>query len=204
MGSAHTIRHKAIQPITQSHTQTNIQTKTPQPARMKFSVKIETESSLFRPPSTVPPQSKALSWDIDVELGAVSLIDQPKEQPKEKPKEQSLVAAPVVNVKNEAAAPVQALPAAISTVSTSTRKTTVSTRKVSAGRTAAAAANVAEERRLSKLMNPRGRKVTRQGDWLVFTERVGVLTSQNGVRQIKEERVKINADDLNRLKALGF
>merc|ERR1711962_549926 len=169
MGSAHTITHKAIQPITQSHTQTNTQTKTPQPARMKFSVKIETESSLFRPPSTVPPQSKALSWDIDVELGAVSLIDQPKEQPKEKPKEQPLVAAPVVNVKNEAAAPVQvvetnkALPAAISTVSTSTRKTTVSTRKVSAGRTAAAAAaNVAEERRLSKLMHPRGRKVTRQ------------------------------------------
>merc|ERR1711962_1223333 len=103
MGSAHTIRHKAIQPITQSHTQTNIQTKTPQPARMKFSVKIETESSLFRPPSTLPPQSKALSWDIDVELGAVSLIDQPKEQPKE----QSLVAAPVVNLKSEAAAPVR-------------------------------------------------------------------------------------------------
>lgn len=64
--------------------------------------------------------------------------------------------------------------------------------------------SAAEERKLSKLMNPRGRKVSRQGDWLVFTERVGLLTSQNGVQTVTEERVRINADDLTRLKSLGF
>merc|ERR1712226_1616413 len=42
--------------------------------------------------------------------------------------------------------------------------------------------SMAEERKLSKLMNPRGRKVTRMGDYLVFTE-----TSQNGVQQVRGE-----------------
>merc|ERR1711874_917157 len=64
--------------------------------------------------------------------------------------------------------------------------------------------SMAEERKLSKLLNPRGRKVTRQGDWLVFTEKVGILTSQNGVQQVREERVRINSEDLNRLVSLGF
>merc|ERR1712203_1311905 len=66
---------------------------------------------------------------------------------------------------------------------------------------AVSANSMAEER---KLRNPRGRKVTRQGDWLVFTEKVGILTSQNGVQQVREERVKINSEDLDRLVGLGF
>merc|ERR1712126_275484 len=45
---------------------------------------------------------------------------------------------------------------------------------------AMSSSSMAEERKLSKLLNPRGRKVTRQGDWLVFTEKVGILTSQRG------------------------
>merc|ERR1739838_87222 len=69
---------------------------------------------------------------------------------------------------------------------------------------AVSANSLADERKLSKLMNPRGRKVTRQGDWLVFTEKVGILTSQNGVQQVREERVKINSEDLGRLVSLGF
>merc|ERR1712226_1558948 len=64
--------------------------------------------------------------------------------------------------------------------------------------------SMAEERKLSKLMNPRGRKVTRMGDYLVFTERAGVLTSQNGVQQVREERVKINSEDLAKLVEMGF
>ena len=47
-------------------------------------------------------------------------------------------------------------------------------------------------------------QVSRQGDWLVFTEKVGILTSQNGVQQVREERVKINSEDLDRLVGLGF
>merc|ERR1712107_818474 len=68
---------------------------------------------------------------------------------------------------------------------------------------AMSSSSMAEERKLSKLLNPRGRKVTRQGDWLVFTEKEGILTSQNGV-QVREERVKINSEDLDRLVGLGF
>ena len=55
------------------------------------------------------------------------------------------------------------------------------------------------ERKLIKLMNPKGRKVTRQGDWLAW-----VVTSQNRVQQERVSRVKINAEDLDRLKGLGF
>merc|ERR1719430_1223441 len=50
----------------------------------------------------------------------------------------------------------------------------------------------------------KGRKVSRQGEWLVFTERSGLLTTQNGTQQVIEKRVKLEFGDLEKLKDLGF
>ena len=47
-------------------------------------------------------------------------------------------------------------------------------------------------------------QVSRQGDWLVFTEKVGVLTTQNGTQTITEKRVKMGTDDLEKLMELGY
>ena len=47
-------------------------------------------------------------------------------------------------------------------------------------------------------------QVSRQGDWLVFTEKVGVLTTQNGTQQVTEKRVKMGTDDLEKLVELGY
>jgi len=48
------------------------------------------------------------------------------------------------------------------------------------------------------------RKVSREGEWLVFREKVGLLTTQNGTQQISEKRVRINEEDLTKLTSLGF
>jgi len=50
----------------------------------------------------------------------------------------------------------------------------------------------------------RGRKVSRQGEWVVFTEKTGLLTTQAGTQQVSEQRVKLDPRDLNTLKELGF
>ena len=47
-------------------------------------------------------------------------------------------------------------------------------------------------------------QVSRQGDWLVLTEKVGVLTTQNGTQTITEKRVKMGTDDLEKLMELGY
>ena len=47
-------------------------------------------------------------------------------------------------------------------------------------------------------------QVSRQGDWLVFTEKVGVLTTQAGTQQVQEKRVRVGSDDLEKLVELGY
>ena len=76
-----------------------------------------------------------------------------------------------------------------------------------------------EDELLQKAMRKKSRKVTsrntlniltvcfqvsRQGDWLVFTEKVGVLTTQAGTQQVQEKRVRVGSDDLEKLVELGY
>ena len=61
-----------------------------------------------------------------------------------------------------------------------------------------------QERKMSWITNMKGRKVTRQGDFVVITEKVGLVTSQSGVQLVREERVHINSEDYDRLVKLGF
>jgi len=55
-----------------------------------------------------------------------------------------------------------------------------------------------EEEELRKKMTRKpSRKVSRQGDYLIVQERLGVLMSQTGAQQVKESRYLINSDEYN-------
>merc|ERR1712130_149848 len=167
----------------------------------KFSCQVETSSSV-NPVQKGPAKTSAgLNWDIQVHVDQVRLVSEPPVREVE-----NIVFAAQTTRASEP--PIVENPISISSSQTSKKSTSSRNVQINVGSkrsvVAVSASSLAEERKLSKLMNPRGRKVTRQGDWLVFTEKVGILTSQNGVQQVREERVKINSEDLDRLVGLGF
>merc|ERR1712001_768401 len=196
---------------------------------MKFSCKVETSSSL-NPAQPAPSKtSHGLNWDIQVHVDQVRLVSEPPIRETEnivfsgqttRASEPPIVEKPLStssssNTSKKSISHTTSMPTSMK--SSSPSSSTMTSKKSTASRNvqinvgskkksvvAVSANSMAEERKLSKLMNPRGRKVTRQGDWLVFTEKVGILTSQNGVQQVHEERVRINAEDLGRLVSLGF
>ena len=197
---------------------------------MKFSCQVETSSSL-NPVQTAPAKtSPGLQWDIQVHVDQVRLVSEPPTREVEnivfaaqttRASEPPIVEKPI-SISSSSSSHTskksisQTTSMSTSMKSSSQSSTTMTSKKSTSSRNvqinvgqkrsvvAVSASSLAEERKLSKLMNPRGRKVTRQGDWLVFTEKVGILTSQNGVQQVREERVRINSEDLNRLVSLGF
>lgn len=207
---------------------------------MRFSVEVETESSLTAhiPRCTKTP-GRSLTWDITVALDQVKLLAEPAaplevrvveaRKVEQQPPRAPLATVAEVPTATEAAKPPQPTTATESTMprqpprATETPVAAIPRPQTPAKKTSSARAvqmnvgmkknsvvggrsdaSLEAERKLSQLMNPKGRKVTRMGDWLVFTEKVGVVTSQNGVQQVRESRVKINAEDLDRLKGLGF
>ena len=46
--------------------------------------------------------------------------------------------------------------------------------------------------------------MSREGDFLVFVEKKGLLTTQNGTQQISERRVRLGDHDQTVLEELGF
>ena len=52
-----------------------------------------------------------------------------------------------------------------------------------------------EEEIKRKLMRKPSRKISREGDYLVIQDRMGVLMSQTGAQQVSEKRVLINSDE---------
>ena len=193
---------------------------------MRFSVDVETESSLTADiPRCSKTPGRSLTWDITVALDQVKLLAEPaaplevrvlEARKVEQPARAPLPTVAEVPTASSAAlqppqpprateAPVAAVPRPQTPVKKTSRAVQMNVgmkkNSVVGGRSEA---SLEAERKLSKLMNPKGRKVTRMGDWLVFTEKVGVVTSQNGVQQERVTRVKINEEDLDRLKGLGF
>jgi len=150
---------------------------------MKFSFEVETDSKEYEAPPIEPLKSRGLTWDIEVVVDNVRLTKEVEKQVVEKIE--------------------QVVMKADSKSKVSTVKPPEMPRKESYNESSTASYKT-ETRKVSNKINSRGRKVSRQGDWLVFTERVGVLTTQNGVQQIREERVRINSDDLADLIAMGF
>merc|ERR1712223_1376522 len=173
---------------------------------MKFTCQVETSSSLNPVQPAAGKVKPGRNWDIQVRVDQVRLVSEP-------PANDVVEKLIFADQTTRASEPPPIFENQISTSASShTSKKSISSRNVqinvgSEKKSVAAmssSSSMAEERKLSKLLNPRGRKVTRQGDWLVFTEKVGILTSQNGVQQVREERVKINSEDLDRLVGLGF
>ena len=195
---------------------------------MKFSCQVETSSSLNAVQPAPAKTTAGLNWDIQVHVDQVRLVSEPPVREVEnivfaaqttRASEPPIVEKPIsISSSSHTSKKSMSQTTSMSTSmkSSSQSSTTMTSKKSTSSRNvqinvgskrsvvAVSASSLADERKLSKLMNPRGRKVTRQGDWLVFTEKVGILTSQNGVQQVREERVKINSEDLNRLVSLGF
>ena len=195
---------------------------------MKFTCQVETSSSLNPVQPAAGKVKPGRNWDIQVRVDQVRLVSEPPANDVEKLifADQTTRASeppPIFENQISTTASSHSSKKSISQSSSSSMSTlsqtstTVSSKKSVSSRNvqinvgskkksvaAMSSSSMAEERKLSKLLNPRGRKVTRQGDWLVFTEKVGILTSQNGVQQVREERVKINSEDLDRLVGLGF
>merc|ERR1712126_405664 len=169
---------------------------------MKFSVEVETNSSLYPAPGHDNQNLSGLNWDIIVEVEQVEQLPQQEQQQLIKEVEQQQHQEQQIEQEIRETESVSSMSKKTRTISSSGRSIQINggPKKVETSTSSA----IAEERKLSQLMNPRGRKVTRMGDYLVFTERNGILTSQNGVQQVKEERVKINAEDLARLVEMGF
>merc|ERR1712212_394254 len=196
------------------------------------SCQVETSSSL-NPIQPAPSKTNpGLNWDIQVHVDQVRLVSEPPTREAEnivfaaqttRASEPPIVEKPIsisssssTHQSTSKKSISQTTSMSTSMKSSSQSSTTMTSKKSTSSRNvqinvgpkrsvvAVSASSLADERKLSKLMNPRGRKVTRQGDWLVFTEKVGILTSQNGVQQVREERVKINSEDLDRLVGLGF
>merc|ERR1712126_495837 len=169
---------------------------------MKFHVEVETDSSLYETSDKVTQDSKSLHWDIQVEVNKVKLFP---EKHTELGRVNNNVEQQQQKVEREehSVNTIHSKTSLVPNIETSTSRSmeiNVETKRTEA----ASAVEMAEARKLSRLLNTRGRKVSRQGEWLVFTERVGVLTTQNGVQQIREERVRINSDDLADLIAMDF
>merc|ERR1712223_2069933 len=198
---------------------------------MKFTCQVETSSSLNPVQPATGKVKPGRNWDIQVRVDQVRLVSEPPANDVEKlifADQTTRASEPPPIFENQISTSAsshtskKSMSQSSSSMSTSMKSssqtsTTVSSKKSVSSRNvqinvgskkksvaAMSSSSMAEERKLSKLLNPRGRKVTRQGDWLVFTEKVGILTSQNGVQQVREERVKINSEDLDRLVGLGF
>merc|ERR1711971_1241203 len=52
-----------------------------------------------------------------------------------------------------------------------------------------------EEELCKKMLRKPSRKISREGDYLVVQERLGVLMSQTGAQQVRESRYLINSDE---------
>lgn len=61
-----------------------------------------------------------------------------------------------------------------------------------------------EEELIQKAMRKKSRKVSREGDFLVFVEKKGILTTQNGTQQITEKRIKLGGEEMEALEEMGF
>merc|ERR1712106_664895 len=151
--------------------------------KMKYSVEVETDSRIYQSPGGsgygTPARggtpSRQLNWAIEVDI----LTGEPMKVTMDKTNMERVTAE---KVSKRIAARAVEEPGAVKRVSRMER----------------------EEELIQRAMRKKSRKVSRQGDWVIFTEKQGVLTTQNGTQQVTERRVKIGSHDLEKLMELGF
>merc|ERR1712106_395226 len=153
--------------------------------KMKYSVEVETDSRVYQSPGGsgygTPANgrsgtpSRQLNWAIEVDI----LTGEPKQVSFEK---NSMERVTAEQVSKRIAARAVNEPGAVKRVSRMER----------------------DEELIQKVMRKKSRKVSRQGDFVIFTEKQGLLTTQNGTQQITERRIKLGSHDLEKLVELGY
>eukprot|EP00092_Neocalanus_flemingeri_P031536 GFUD01034247.1.p1 GENE.GFUD01034247.1~~GFUD01034247.1.p1 ORF type:complete len:159 (+),score=49.06 GFUD01034247.1:56-532(+) len=158
---------------------------------MKFSVEIETESHLFDSiPDRIKSKPSPLHWDIQVEVMQKALDEK-------KSVTESMSSVKINKVTTNSVSNKSVISSSIPEDRVLTQQTTTVTPTKTASKKLSSTSELMA--RMGK-----GRKVSRQGEWLVFTEKYGLLTTQNGTQQIIEKRVKLEFGDMEKLKELGF
>eukprot|EP00091_Calanus_sinicus_P015635 TRINITY_DN3409_c0_g1_i1.p1 TRINITY_DN3409_c0_g1~~TRINITY_DN3409_c0_g1_i1.p1 ORF type:complete len:153 (-),score=45.86 TRINITY_DN3409_c0_g1_i1:124-582(-) len=152
---------------------------------MKYSVEVETDSRVYQSPGGsgygTPTNgrggtpSRQLNWAIEVDI----LTGEPIQVTMDKINMDTITAE---NVSKRIAARAVNEPGKVKRVSRVER----------------------EEELIQRAMRKKSRKVSRQGDFVIFTEKQGVLTTQNGTQQIVERRIKLGSHDLEKLVELGY
>eukprot|EP00091_Calanus_sinicus_P015637 TRINITY_DN3409_c0_g1_i4.p1 TRINITY_DN3409_c0_g1~~TRINITY_DN3409_c0_g1_i4.p1 ORF type:complete len:153 (-),score=49.40 TRINITY_DN3409_c0_g1_i4:130-588(-) len=152
---------------------------------MKYSVEVETDSRVYQSPGGsgygTPTNgrggtpSRQLNWAIEVDI----LTGEPIQVAMEKINMEKVTAE---SVSKRIAARAVNEPGKVKRVSRVER----------------------EEELIQRAMRKKSRKVSRQGDFVIFTEKQGVLTTQNGTQQIVERRIKLGSHDLEKLVELGY
>jgi len=153
---------------------------------MKFSVEVETDCKTYDRAGTESPSIRQLNWNIKVD------IHQSLEQKE--------------NVKSGAKK--------VGIVEPTPRKHSIQPKMLGKEnqeedrlkRKSVAEMDDTRVRKLSKMereeelvrmaIRKSSRKVSRQGQFLIIQEKVGLLTTQNGTQQIHEKRIRINEEDL--------
>eukprot|EP00090_Calanus_glacialis_P012749 TRINITY_DN2136_c0_g1_i2.p1 TRINITY_DN2136_c0_g1~~TRINITY_DN2136_c0_g1_i2.p1 ORF type:complete len:153 (-),score=49.41 TRINITY_DN2136_c0_g1_i2:150-608(-) len=152
---------------------------------MKYSVEVETDSCVYQSPGGsgygTPTNgrggtpSRQLNWAIEVDI----LTGEPMEATMDKTNMDTVTAE---KVSKRIAARAVNEPGAVKRVSRMER----------------------EEELIQRVMRKKSRKVSRQGEYVIFTEKQGLLTTQNGTQQIVERRIKLGSHDLEKLMELGY
>jgi len=167
---------------------------------MKFSVAVETESRLFHSPAEENTSPNPLNWNIQV------LVDQQEFAPLPvnggSNIKSSLAPISEVDGANSVTGKRVSVSQAMGDRSRKESHITINKKKSVAPMDMRTTPEDDILRKLS--LAARGRKVSRQGEWIILQEKVGVITSQNGVQQVREKRVKLGSSDLEKLIELGY
>jgi len=167
---------------------------------MKFSVAVETESKLFHSPAEGNTSPNPLNWNIQV------LVDQQEFAPLPvnggSTLKSSLAPISEVDGANSVTGKRVSVSQGMGDRSRKESHITINKKKSVAPMDMRTTPEDDILRKLS--LAARGRKVSRQGEWIILQEKVGVITSQNGVQQVREKRVKLGSSDLEKLIELGY
>eukprot|EP00088_Acartia_fossae_P064292 TRINITY_DN7908_c0_g1_i3.p1 TRINITY_DN7908_c0_g1~~TRINITY_DN7908_c0_g1_i3.p1 ORF type:complete len:165 (-),score=61.86 TRINITY_DN7908_c0_g1_i3:257-751(-) len=156
---------------------------------MKFSVQVETESKTYERAGTESPSPRQLNWKIKVDIHqGTSLQDKENAEP----------VAKKVGIVEPTPRKLSVQPSKPSLKQEDDRmkRKSVGVMEDEGARCRKQSRLQREEELVRMAMRKSSRKVSRQGEWLVIQEKVGLLTTQNGTQQIHEKRIRINEQDL--------
>jgi len=154
---------------------------------MKFSVQVETDCKTYDRAGTESPSIRQLNWNIKVDIHQ-ALAE--KENVKSGGKKVGIVEP---TPRKHSMQPKQGAGKENHDEERLKRK---SVAEMDDTRVRKLSKMEREEELVRIAIRKSSRKVSRQGQWLLIQEKVGLLTTQNGTQQIHEKRIRINEEDL--------